>query len=506
MSIHLSLADKISMTVVVVGVASILLVYVICDSYRQFAYQHHAQAIQQLAYLEAEDLIDKLKENSLDLALAIENENNFKHNFKYRYKNDLTQQIDNQFYQYFVTAGVLKLLKLYILDTNFSLISTSTEGIITDSDSELICPQLSQAALARLGAAKLQMLSRICTYNSHPVFAVIVPFGGLNPKGYIQVITDLAFNLQEIEQSLAMPVQLQQVDGNITYQSSNWGMTKHNTNYLNVTLPIKDNNNRTVLQLSLKPDMTSFNQEIKHHRNWIMALAFISTALTVFIVLLIVRRSTLPPLAKIHDVLEKIHLHSHANNHNKNNRILFEQLLEQIIRLRQRTKTGFAVMLLDLTRFKQVNIKYGKSTGDRLLQEVEKRLSLILRDSDLISWVGTDTPGHKLLPAGTKTRYHATIARLGGDEFGLMLPSAETNEQALMVAQRIVETLNKPFEIDSATIKIECKIGISIFPFDGTDEKDLIRNADKAMYQAKTNKQAVAIFNLRQLVEPTADT
>ena len=62
------------------------------------------------------------------------------------------------------------------------------------------------------------------------------------------------------------------------------------------------------------------------------------------------------------------------------------------------------------------------------------------------------------------------------------------------MAQRIVETLNKPFEIDDFNIDIECKTGISIFPIHGTDEKTLIRNADKAMPQAKTEKLTVSVF------------
>ena len=152
-------------------------------------------------------------------------------------------------------------------------------------------------------------------------------------------------------------------------------------------------------------------------------------------------------------------------------------------------------MIIDLTHFKNVNSDHGKSTGDLLLLEVEHRLSSILRESDLISWVGTDSPGHKLLPSGTATEYRATIARLGGDEFGLLLPSAETFEQANAVAFRIVKSLNTPFHIKNNIITIECRIGISIYPVHGEDEKVLIRNADKAMYQAKALDQTVFIFD-----------
>jgi len=494
MYLRFSLSDKISMTIVVIGIFGIMFVYYINDSYKQLTYKHHTQAIQRLAYLEVDDLIEELETNSLDLALSIENENAFKNNFQHKNKIDLTRQLDDQFYQYFVTAGVIKLLKLYILDTNFTLISTSTEGVKTDIDSELICPQLTQSALKRLGSEKLQTLSRTCTYKNHPVFALIVPFGGLNPKGYIQIITDLAYNLQKIDQSLEMPIQINLLDGHTIYQSKNWALSRDNKNYLDVTLPVKSGNNKTILFISLKSDMTGFNMEIKQHRNWIMALALVTTALTVFIILQILQRSAILPLAKIHDMLEKIHLHSRSYTGNKNDRLLFEQLLEQIICLKQRYKICFSVMILDLTHFKNVNIEFGEAVGDRLLVEVEQRLGSILRDSDLVSWIGTDTPGHKLLPSDTETRYRATIARLGGDEFGLLLPSAETKEQAICVAQRIVETLSNSFEISGHVINIECKIGISIFPVHGEDEKILIRNADKAMLQAKADKLAISVF------------
>ncbi|MCK5396395.1 MAG: GGDEF domain-containing protein [Gammaproteobacteria bacterium] len=493
MDLRFSLADKISVTVIIVGLCGVMLVYYISNSYKTFAYQHHALSVQQLAYLETNDLFEDLKSNSLDLALAIEHENNFQRDFNLGRNDDLTQQLNDQFYQYFVTAGVIKLLKLYVLDTDFTLLSTSTEGVSTESDSEIICPGLSRSALERLGSAKLQTISGTCLYKGIPVFAVIVPFGGLNPKGYIQVITDLAYSLQKVEQSLAMPIQINALNEDLIYQSKNWDSTLESNNCLIVHLPITDKNDKPMMDISLLSDMTTFNKEVQEHRNWIMALAFFTTAFTIFIVLFVLQKSTIPPLAKIHDVLERIHLNAYTES--KNNRLLFEQLLEQIIKLRHKLKAHFCVMILDLTHFKNVNSEYGKSAGDQLLLEVEHRLGAILRESDLISWVGTDTPGHKLLPSGTKTQYRATIARLGGDEFGLLLPSAETEDQAKAVAQRIVETLNTPFHIKDYDINIKCRIGISIYPVHGKDEKILIRNADKAMYQAKALDQTVFIFD-----------
>ena len=492
MNVRFSLADKISITVVIIGLCGVLLVYYISNSYKLFAYQHHMESIQQLADLEAEDLLENLKSNSLDLALAIEHEHNFQRDFKLRRIDDLTKQLNNQFYQYFVTAGVIKLLKLYVLDTDFTLLSTTTEGISTPSDSEIICPKLGKIAAERHGSERLQTLSQTCLYKGLPVFAVIVPIGGLNPKGYIQVVADLAYSLKKVEHSLAMPIQINSLTNDLIYQSKTWHSTHRNDNNLIVHLPITNQNNKMMMSISLLSDMTTFNKEVREHRNWIMTLAFITTALTVLVVLFVLQRTTIPPLAKIHDVLERIHLNSHTENND--NRLLFEQLLEQIIKLRHKLKTHFSVMILDLTHFEKVNKEYGRSTGDVLLIEVEHRLSSILRDSDLISWVGTDTPGHKLLPSDTKTQYRATIARLGGDEFGLLLPSAETEKQARAVAKRVVDTLNAPFYIKEHEININCRIGISVYPTHGEDEKILIRNADKAMYQAKALDQTISVY------------
>ena len=492
MNFRFSLADKISITIIAIGLFGILLVYYISTSYKQFAYQHHAQSIQQVAYLEINDLIESLKTDSQDLALSVEIESDFISDFRYDRIDHLKAQLDTQFYRYFVTAGIVKLLKLYVFDTDFRLHGFSTKGVAIGTDNEIICPNLSQLELKRNNTDKLKPLAEMCLNHDRPVYAVIVPFGGLKPDGYIQIVTDLAYKLQKIEQSLAMPIQINSPAGQIIYQSEEWLSHPDNRNYLNIDLPITSETGEPVMTISFMSDMRKYNREITEHRNRIMSLALIATAFAVFLVLLILRKSAIPPLAKIYDVLEKIHLFSHTDT--DDGRLLFEQLLEQIIHLRRKLKTRFSVMILDLTHFKKVNDDYGNAIGDQLLLEVEARLGSILRDSDLISWIGTDTPGHKLLPTGKKTQYRATIARLGGDEFGLLLPSAHTEEQANKVAQRIVETLNKPFQIKDHNITIECKIGISIFPIHGEDEKLLIRNADKAMYQAKSLMQPFYVF------------
>ncbi len=142
------------------------------------------------------------------------------------------------------------------------------------------------------------------------------------------------------------------------------------------------------------------------------------------------------------------------------NRMLFNNRLALELNRAQRNQQKFAVMLLDLDRFKDVNDTLGHTMGDRLLQHVGKRLENILRKSD-------------------------TISRMGGDEFIILLPEITGVKDAEKIAEKIIEAIRKPFHIEGHKICITTSIGFSIYPDNGENADTLIRNADIAMYHAK---------------------
>jgi len=117
-------------------------------------------------------------------------------------------------------------------------------------------------------------------------------------------------------------------------------------------------------------------------------------------------------------------------------------------------------MLFDLDHLKKVNDSYGHNVGDLLLQAVSQRLLGLLRKSD-------------------------TVARMGGDEFLLILPEMNTREDAIITAERILDTLSTPFHLGSYEVLITTSIGIAFFPEDGEDANSLIKKADISMYKAK---------------------
>ena len=142
------------------------------------------------------------------------------------------------------------------------------------------------------------------------------------------------------------------------------------------------------------------------------------------------------------------------------NRILFYDRLGQAIAKAKRENELVATMYLDLDGFKQVNDTLGHNAGDILLQEVAKRISACVRDSD-------------------------TVARMGGDEFTVILCNIRVPRNIELVAEKIIETIASPFLINGKNCMISASIGISIYPENGKTPDQLVTLADAAMYTAK---------------------
>ena len=132
----------------------------------------------------------------------------------------------------------------------------------------------------------------------------------------------------------------------------------------------------------------------------------------------------------------------------------------------------FAVLFIDLDRFKLINDTYGHKVGDLLLQASADRIMNGMRRSDIVAHVNNEN-------------VHDMVARMGGDEFTILLPNIWKPEDIAKVSQRILEELSKPFLISSHELNITGSLGIAMYPNDGADIDSLLQNADTAMYHAK---------------------
>jgi diguanylate cyclase (GGDEF)-like protein len=151
------------------------------------------------------------------------------------------------------------------------------------------------------------------------------------------------------------------------------------------------------------------------------------------------------------------------------NRVLFrDRLAQELSGTSGGTPCG-ALLYVDLDHFKRVNDSVGHTAGDQLLTIVAQRLRSCVKDGD-------------------------TVARLGGDEFTVILRQVSSAEAANEIAQRIIESLQRPVNIAGRDHQVRASIGITRFPEDGNTIEELLRNADLAMYQAKDSGRSRAVF------------
>jgi diguanylate cyclase (GGDEF)-like protein/PAS domain S-box-containing protein len=153
------------------------------------------------------------------------------------------------------------------------------------------------------------------------------------------------------------------------------------------------------------------------------------------------------------------------------NRVLLLDRLHQALAATRRQHTQFALMFLDLDRFKAINDNHGHQAGDVVLKEVAQRLVHSVRGVD-------------------------TVSRLGGDEFIVLLPDVGGGDQAAHVAASVMQAVGRPLQVNGQQMTLSASIGIAMSPGDGRDAETLLHHADVAMYHAKhSGRNAFRFFS-----------
>ena len=152
------------------------------------------------------------------------------------------------------------------------------------------------------------------------------------------------------------------------------------------------------------------------------------------------------------------------------NRLLFTDRTEQALTTAQRHKTGCALLMIDLDHFKIINDSLGHNVGDLLLKAVGGRLQSIFGKG-------------------------YTVARLGGDEFAVLIENCSKASQAEVLAQHVLEAMKAAFEVNTHQLFVSASVGISVFPGDALNAEQLLRNADSALFKAKSaGREGYALY------------
>jgi diguanylate cyclase (GGDEF)-like protein/PAS domain S-box-containing protein len=158
------------------------------------------------------------------------------------------------------------------------------------------------------------------------------------------------------------------------------------------------------------------------------------------------------------------------------NRVLFQERLRDALEQSRRSGNLVALMLLDLDKFKDINDTLGHHVGDLLLRNVSKRLKTCVRQTD-------------------------TVSRFGGDEFAVLLTNISSADDASTVAESILSSIAEPQLLDDNEVVCTASLGITLFPEDGMDPEQLLKNADLALYRSKSDGRSRYHFYVAEMDE-----
>lgn len=518
---------SLTLTIVVMGLLGLGLALVTGEMYRQQTLDNQRAAMSAMLRLKTQDILQDLNQKTRDQGLALQHDPDFQRAFSARDARSLMRLLDSQFHRYLITTDVVKLKKIQVFDLDFRLLAESSEGAPALNQGKIPCPVLIDQARVRQGRSRLLPLSQLCLFVGQPYYAVIIPVGGLKPKGYLQLITDPSHSLITVETALGVPLKVMLGTGRTVYKSKAWlaphDMEKALVAEYSLEAPTPDQ----AITLSIMEDIHLLYEKLSMTRYVVMMVAGLVTLLMIAIALLVLQSTTLRPLMALHDQLRSVRkdrsrlsetlmpagtleIKELAQDFNAlsaelgdvhrmlerqaftdtltdlPNRSHFHERLQHSTSTVRAAQNPFSLFVMDLDRFKEVNDSFGHDIGDQLLKQVSTRLRGVLRRSDVFV----------RLDQVTVTKFEdEIIARLGGDEFAAIVPDIADEKSAILIAQKFIKSMQQPFIIGVHRFNVGVSIGIALFPQHGADPMTLLRQADVAMYQAKQSKCGYAFFD-----------
>ncbi len=525
-----------SMMVILLSLLSMGLVMVAWNVYSEFLLENNEHVASERISRESALVLTNVENIAEYVGMNAQHQPAFRHAFQDRDSSALAAALDDQFHQYQVSVGDLKLVQLYVYDAEFQLLASSSLGPSVSKTSETICHDGIEIASRRQGNDQLKILSGICRLESGVYSTMILPVGGLRHEGYLQLVYDPNYALRSLEKNLAMPLSIISVTDDVIYRSSSWQATNDGKDVVVAGVWLRDINGLPTLRLQVQQDLRDLMGRIADARNHLLLLAGGVTLLMLILALWGLQMATVKPIRELIDQLNLVrkdrhHLRSPLtlrgnsevrelvqvfNNMSADlarlydeyeeaafidqltslpNRTLFLDRLRQMILLSKRKGERFSVMLLDLDGFKEINDTLGHQVGDKLLQLIAERLKSTIRASSTVARV-VDESVAVAYASEVVRKSELTLARLGGDEFAILLPNLAGTEGAITVAKRITDALEPQAEIDGNTIMVAGTLGIAMYPEHGDDAEVLLRRADIALYVAKNIHSDFSIYDV----------
>lgn len=521
----ISIRWSLTLAITAMGIVGVVLALWTVRTYATFTVEQEREDLQVLGHRQAQHYLEALKGELADLAFAIQNEAEFKQILAARDVPLMEVWLGRQFERQIAEEGLVDLQHLAVFDTGLNPLGTAyPEGPASAGD----CEDLIARARMRSGEETIRVLGGLCAAkNQAYYYSVLVPVGGMRPIGYLQVSSDPVKALSMVNKSLDLPVRITSLDGHVVDTAGKWPEAA-GAQTLVAQAAMTGVSGSPALWVVVAEDITFLSSKLQATQRWVLLASLVITSITAILALLSMQFSSIRPLRELAAHMRRVRedkaqlgervaevgsreIRALAHDLNEMsgelrslyntlehmaltdaltrlpNRLKLQERLNWLIEACQQHGFPFALIMMDLDRFKNINDTLGHVVGDKLLQEVGHRLMAAVRTTDMVMRIDASTRSNM---------GEDMVARLGGDEFAAIFPMVGEEQQAVIVARNLSNALAAPFVIEGQDLRIEGSMGIALFPLHGDDATTLMRHADVAMYEAKNNHHGYAFYDV----------
>ncbi len=507
---HISIRTILAGAIFVIGNLAIVLVYISGEVFQYRSLQHERELATQLTDTEVRNLKRIMDQESQQLVSSLLLKQRFMSDVRTGNPQAIEKHLKTQMGSYLASPGKHSIRRIYVYDSSARFVAQSSQAKFKEVLVPGMCPKLHEIASRRALQDNSAQVSAVCPWENQYLYITVMPLGELASNGFIEVVSSLIPRFAAQERELNLPIRVTTGENSVLYRSSSFPGTGELENFIVVKTKFSDNPTTSAVYMEIARDLTKYRDDLSRTSYIVLIVTGVVTLFVIVISITVLQKTAVDPITELTYQVGKIRndqdqlgrriaaegnaevfelaqgfndmtakLKESYDNLQRMafmdpltklpNRTLFSDRLEQSVLASRRSKRTFAVFIMDLDRFKEINDTVGHHVGDVILQQVGVRLVDELRESD-------------------------TVARLGGDEFAVLLQSVD-KLYASQMAKALLDTLKQPFEVNGDRFYISASIGIALYPNHGDNVSSLMQKADVAMYEAKNEKKGFTVYN-----------
>jgi len=303
----LSLQMSLIIGIAIMGILGVILALYVDVTYRRIALDHQRLALEEIVRLRVGDLFQELEKYSRDLGQSVQNNADFRRSLVARDADSAKAYMQQQFHQYFVTAGILKLNSLIALDLNFNEVSKAiNDKAITLGRGGVSCGNLHKKARLRKGVSRLKVISELCLNKGYPFMHALIPIGGLRLQGYLEVVTDPTYTVSNIEKNLGLPLRISFLDNTNAFVSDRWPVGDVPAHSILASYIPSTGTGDNAFKISVIQDIHQYEIQLRETRIALMLTVAVVVIIVSILMFSFIKYTTVYPLQKLVMHLRKI--------------------------------------------------------------------------------------------------------------------------------------------------------------------------------------------------------